>query len=179
MRIKLTGINKVRKPQADGTIKTHYYHRRTRTPLKGEPGTPEFLASYNEAERKPTRPVQTDTLAGLIRQYCDSQQWRKLADSTKEIGRMNLKAVEDRWGTTPLEHVQNRKIRPILLRWHDKLAETHPRAADNKMAALQRVLSWALQRGLIEFNPCMDGSCGSRISIGLGELVGCGHVYGV
>lgn len=29
------------------------------------------------------------------------------------------------------------------------------------------------------FNPCMDGSCGSRISIGLGELVGCGHVYGV
>ncbi|WP_246750811.1 hypothetical protein [Methylorubrum rhodesianum] len=26
---------------------------------------------------------------------------------------------------------------------------------------------------------CMDGSCGSRISIGLGELVGCGHVYGV
>lgn len=30
-----------------------------------------------------------------------------------------------------------------------------------------------------DFNPCMDGSCGSRISIGLGELVGCGHVYGV
>ena len=30
-----------------------------------------------------------------------------------------------------------------------------------------------------DLNPCMDGSCGSRISIGLGELVGCGHVYGV
>lgn len=30
-----------------------------------------------------------------------------------------------------------------------------------------------------DFNPCMDGSCGSRMSIGLGELVGCGHVYGV
>jgi hypothetical protein len=29
------------------------------------------------------------------------------------------------------------------------------------------------------FNPCMDGFCGSRISIGLGELVSCGHVYGV
>ncbi len=29
------------------------------------------------------------------------------------------------------------------------------------------------------FNPCMDGSCGSRMAIGLGELVGCGHVYGV
>ena len=30
-----------------------------------------------------------------------------------------------------------------------------------------------------DLSPCMDGSCGSRISIGLGELVGCGHVYGV
>ena len=30
-----------------------------------------------------------------------------------------------------------------------------------------------------DFNPCMDGSCGSRIRIGSGELVGCGHVYGV
>jgi hypothetical protein len=30
-----------------------------------------------------------------------------------------------------------------------------------------------------DFNPCMDGSCGSRMAIGLGELVGCGHVYGV
>jgi hypothetical protein len=30
-----------------------------------------------------------------------------------------------------------------------------------------------------DFNPCMDGSCGSRVSIGFGEQVGCGHVYGV
>ena len=153
MRIRLKGINKVRRKLADGSTNTHYYHRRTGTRLQGEPGTPEFLASYNEANRKPTRAVEGDTVAGLIRQYCDSQQWRKLADSTKEIGRLNLKAVEDRWGTTPLEHVQNRKIRPILLRWHDKLAETHPRAADNKLGAMQRVLSWALARGLIEFNP--------------------------
>lgn len=30
-----------------------------------------------------------------------------------------------------------------------------------------------------DLNPCMDGSCGSRVSIGFGEQVGCGHVYGV
>ena len=30
-----------------------------------------------------------------------------------------------------------------------------------------------------DFNPCMDGSCGSRCRIGFGEPVGCGHVYGV
>ncbi|MCJ2105642.1 tyrosine-type recombinase/integrase [Methylobacterium sp. E-041] len=153
MRIKLKGINKVRKTLADGTVAQHYYHRRTRTKLQGEPGSPQFLASYNEAERKPTRPPEGDTLSGLIRQYCESQQWTKLADSTKEIGRLNLKAVEDKWGATPLQHVQNRKIRPLLLRWHDKLAAEYPRAADNKLAALQRVLSWARNRGLIELNP--------------------------
>ena len=30
-----------------------------------------------------------------------------------------------------------------------------------------------------DFNPCMDGSCGSRCRIGFGERVGCGHVCGV
>ena len=30
-----------------------------------------------------------------------------------------------------------------------------------------------------DLNPCMDGSCGSRVSDRFGEQVGCGHVYGV
>jgi hypothetical protein len=30
-----------------------------------------------------------------------------------------------------------------------------------------------------DLNPCMDGSCGSRVSDRFGDLVGCGHVYGV
>ncbi len=30
-----------------------------------------------------------------------------------------------------------------------------------------------------DLNPCMDGSCGSRVSDWVGEQVGCGHVYGV
>ncbi|WP_375463448.1 hypothetical protein [uncultured Methylobacterium sp.] len=40
----------------------------------------------------------------------------------------------------------NREIRPILLRC--KLAADYPRAADNKLAAMQRVLSWARDRGI-------------------------------
>ncbi|KAA0122054.1 integrase [Methylobacterium sp. P1-11] len=153
MRVELKGINKVRRKLADGSCSTHYYHRRTKTKLPGEPGSQAFVAAWHEAEKKPTRPPESDTVAGLIRQYCASNQWRKLADSTKDIGRLNLRAVEDRWGDTPLVHVQNRKSRPIFLGWHDEMAETHPRAADNKMAALQRVFSWALGRGLIELNP--------------------------
>ena len=153
MRVALKGINRVRRKLADGSYSIHYYHRRTNTKLPSDPKSPEFVAAWQAAERKPTRPPQNDTVAGLIRQYCASHQWNKLAESTKEIGRLNLRAVEERWGATPLEYVQNRKSRPIFLGWHDEMAETHPRAADNKMAAMQRVFSWAFQRGLIDLNP--------------------------
>src|SRR3954447_4729444 len=46
----------------------NYYHRATGTRLQGRPNTPEFLASYAEAEK--TR-AQRDrgTLAGLIREF--------------------------------------------------------------------------------------------------------------
>lgn len=153
MRIRLKGINTVKRKLAGGQTRTDYYYRKTGVKLTGEPGTPEFLRSYEAAAKAPSHKPATDTVSGLIRQYCASPQWTKLAESTREIGRLNLKAVEERWGTTPLVHVENRKIRAILLRWHDKLAETHPRAADNKVAAMARVFSWGLNRGLIDYNP--------------------------
>lgn len=153
MRIRLKGINTVHRKLAGGRTRTDYYYRKTGVRLAGEPGTPEFVKSYQEAARAPARPGEAGTLAGLIRQYCASQQWARLADSTREIGRLNLRAVEDKWGATPLAHAQNPKSRAVFLRWHDKLAEAHPRAADNKLAALQRVLSWGLDRGLIDHNP--------------------------
>ncbi len=69
------------------------------------------------------------------------------------IGLLNLKAVEAKWGTTPLKHVENPRSRALFLRWHDSLAEVQPRAADNKLAALARVFSWSYNRGLIAHNP--------------------------
>ncbi|WP_352873826.1 transposase [Mesorhizobium sp. M1409] len=38
---------------------------------------------------------------------------------------------------------------------------------------------WFLPPYSPDLNPCMDGSCGSRVSDRIGERVGCGHVYGV
>ncbi|WP_407528369.1 tyrosine-type recombinase/integrase [Methylobacterium oryzisoli] len=143
----------MRRPLADGRTETYYYHRATGTRLQGEPGTPEFLASFQSAAKAASADRSAETVAWLIRQYCDSPQWKKLADSTREIGALNLKAVEDKWGTTPLMHAQNPKARPTFLRWHDKLAETHPRAADAKLSALARVLSWGLDRGHVTHNP--------------------------
>ena len=55
----------------------------------------------------------------------------------------------------------------------------------HKVAGVRAAIEAAGERLLFlppyspDFNPCMDSSCGSRMAIGLGELVGCGHVYGV
>jgi len=52
MRIKLKGLNKITKKLADGTWRTYWYAWKGGPPLRGEPGTPEFIVSYNEAVAK-------------------------------------------------------------------------------------------------------------------------------
>jgi integrase len=153
MRVKLKGINTVRHQAADGSIASYYYHRGTGKRLRGEPGSAEFIASFEEAGRAVVQERGAGTVSWLIRQYCESRQWKKLADSTRAIGALNLKAAEAKWGTTLLKHVENPKSRAIFLRWHDGLADTQPRAADNKLSAIARVFSWGYDRGHLTHNP--------------------------
>jgi hypothetical protein len=49
MRINFKGLNFATKRLADGTLRKYYYAWRGGPLLRGEPGTPEFQASYNEA----------------------------------------------------------------------------------------------------------------------------------
>lgn len=153
MRVELKGINKVTKRKEGKVVGVYYYHRATGTRLNGEPGTAEFIASFEAAGRQAADAKTTGTISWLIRQYCNSRQWKGLAESTREIGRFNLTAVEDKWGKTPLRIASDKRSRSVFLKWHDTLAQTHPRAADAKLAALARVLSWGLDRGYLNDNP--------------------------
>jgi hypothetical protein len=49
MRVRLKGINSIRKKLADGTFRYYYYAWKGGPPLRGEPGSPEFIHSYNQA----------------------------------------------------------------------------------------------------------------------------------
>jgi hypothetical protein len=49
MRIRLKGINSVKKTLADGSAKVFYYAWKSGPPLRGKPGSPEFVTSYNQA----------------------------------------------------------------------------------------------------------------------------------
>jgi len=82
MRVRLKGLNSKRKRLSDGSFKTYYWAWKGGPALPGEPGTPEFMAAYNEAvARKVITP--SGTLLSLLLQYQDSDDFRSLADSTR------------------------------------------------------------------------------------------------
>src|SRR4051812_21583980 len=49
MRVRLKGINSISKKLADGRTVTYWYAWKGGPALRGQPGSPEFVASFNEA----------------------------------------------------------------------------------------------------------------------------------
>ena len=102
MRAKICGVNTVRKRLADGSVRVYYYHRDTGMRLDGEPGSPEFIASYARAERKLTE-RHPDLCAGLIRAFLTSPEFEKnLQPSTQKEYRRILTAIEAKFGRAPI-----------------------------------------------------------------------------
>lgn len=149
---RVKGVQTIKKRLADGSIRVLHYHRATRTRLPDDPSTPEFLAAWRAAEdgMKPKRP---GTVSLLIDKFKDSADWRALRESTRHVMTINLRAVEQKFGTMPIAALEDRRCRSIILAWHEEVAKAHPRAADAKVQALQRVLSWAYDRALAPANP--------------------------
>jgi hypothetical protein len=73
MRVKLKGINTVRHQAADGSVSIYYYHRGIGKRLRGEPASPEFIISFEEAGRAFVQKRGAGTVSSLIRQYCESR----------------------------------------------------------------------------------------------------------
>lgn len=98
MRSRLKGINRHTAKLAYGTTKTYWYAWKGGPRLQGDPGTPEFIASYNEAVSRKVTPPR-GTLLSLLAQCQASEDFRALANSTRRsyvplIGRIE-KAFND------------------------------------------------------------------------------------
>jgi len=90
--LKLKGIQRIKKRQADGSIKVHLYHRATRIRLD-----PDRLAeSYAEAEKR-TRRKSEKTLTDLIRLFDTSSTFAALSEESRKSGiRFQVGAVTTR-----------------------------------------------------------------------------------
>src|SRR5215831_642935 len=82
VRANLKGVFPTYKTLKDGTRRTYWYHRATGRPLRGDPGSPEFISDYAAAE-KLIRDRHAGTFNSLIRSFTLSVEFEeKLAAST-------------------------------------------------------------------------------------------------
>jgi hypothetical protein len=56
---RIRNVHRVRRLLTDGRTKYHFYHRKTRDKLPGQPGSPEFMAAYQECECRLTPRAQS------------------------------------------------------------------------------------------------------------------------
>ena len=123
MRVRLRGVNSKRKRLADGSFKTYYYAWKGGPPLRGEPGTPDFIASYNEAvARKAMLP--RGVLLNLLQQYQGGEDFRLLAGSTRRSYIPLIVRIEKDLGDFPLSALSDRRTRGVLMGWRDKIARS-------------------------------------------------------
>jgi integrase len=157
VRIRLKGINSKRKRLADGTFRTYYWAWKGGPPLTGEPGTPEFVASYNKAVASKVIPPR-GFLLSLLQKYQASQDYLILAESTRRSYLPLLKRIEKAFADFPLSALSDRRTRRVFKDWRDQIAvNSGRRQADYAWTVLARVLSWGLDSGLISDNPCERG----------------------
>src|SRR5262249_31799402 len=148
MRIRLKGINSITKTLADGSKRTYHYAWKGGPSLRGEPSTPEFVASYNEAvARKVVTPQ--GTLQSPLRAFQASAEFSGLAERTRIDYVKQIHTIEKDLGDFPLAGLTDRRTRGIFMAWRDRLAVNSRRQADYAWQVLRRVLSWSLDRGLV------------------------------
>jgi integrase len=167
MRIEIKNINWTLAELADGTEKTYWYAWRGGPRLQGEPGSPEFIASYNAADA--TKVVAPEgRLLRLLQDYQKSQDFLGLRDRTRADYIKQIQKIEVKFGDCPLKALARPETRGIFMEWRDELALKSQRQADYAWTVLALVLSWAKGRGKITANPCERGGRvyhGTRVDI--------------
>lgn len=91
------------------------------------------------------------TLAGLVRDWHRSPEWKALAPNTRDTWTPALNRIEAKWADTPLELWNDARMVGKVVAWRDSMAET-PRAADIGVTVLARLLEWGRLRARVRVN---------------------------
>jgi integrase len=156
MRINAKGLHWTTVTLADGAKKTYWYAWRGGPPLRGEPGSPEFIADFNSAIATKVAAPEGRLLA-LTQGFQQSQDFLSLRERTRSDYIKQIAKIEQRFGDAPQKALADPRTRGIFLDWRDELALKSKRQADYAWQVLARVLSWAKDRGKISVNPCERG----------------------
>jgi integrase len=156
MRVRLKGLNSVRKKLANGAVRTYWYAWKSGPKLPGKPGDPEFVAAYNAAVAERIQPPQGSLLT-ILQSFQASSDWDELAERTRRDYVKLIQIIEREFSDFPLSGLSDQRTRGIFMEWRDKRAKASRRQADYGWQVLARILSWAHGRGLVPANPCEKG----------------------
>lgn len=142
--VVLKGVHIVRATLASGKPAEYHYAWKGGPRLKGAPGSPEYVCSYQDAHAVRKRP-QTGSLLDVLAAYKTSADFTKLSDHTKRAYRRHLDQIQSEFGALPLKAMDDPKVRRHFLTWRDTMAAT-PRTADYATGTLKRLLAWGVER---------------------------------
>ncbi len=147
--VKLKGVHTV---NAKG--KAYYYAWRGGPKLLGEPGSPEFMASYQEALESRNVPDNA-RFQSIVILYKASPDYKKLANSTKRNWSSWLDRISDHFGETRIRQFDRPQIiRPIIRQWRAKYADK-PEPLTMGCKFFREFLSYAVDPlAKISANPC-------------------------
>lgn len=151
--VRLEGVHVVRVRLASGP-RAYHYAWRGGPRLKGAPGSPEYLASYNAAYEARKGGVK-GTLKEVIVKFKRSPKYSKLGAHTLRAYKRHLDEIDTKWGTMPLAALDDPDVRKRFLAWRDAMAAT-PRTADMAIGVLKTLLGWAHEYVLIKSNQAAE-----------------------
>ena len=168
------GIHRVRKVLADKTVVSYHYAWRSGprfwSSLDHTPeGGPAYWQAYKETVANVSR--SRGLFREILREYVSTRQFQKRADRTKKdvinrIGHPEY-GIDVRFGGAPAQAFNRPQIRKIVYAWHDDFKSD--RVADSYKATLVAIVTWAVDRGLLQVNH-LAGMHG-RYSVDRSEII--------
>jgi integrase len=159
MRIKIKHLERLKDRYAN--IRLYYRNRNQncrRIRLRGPEGSPEFWEDYVAAAKvdNPQLPTSREapkahTFRRLVEEYYGAAQYRRLAESTKQVRRRMLDRFCEKHGQKRYANLETSHLVRIRNNLSDK-----PEAANGLLKALRQVFVVAIELGLVKSNPAAD-----------------------
>lgn len=154
--MKIKGLHIVSKRKPGKPVTWYVYAFRGGPQIMSKTGSrPTSLTSDAEelyrAAMIDARTVKANTLAGLLRDYTASDEWKALTEGTRTNWERAHVRLEMKWGGISLSIFDDPRMVTKVMEWRKTLAD-RPREADQTIAGLRHALEWGRLAGKVRVN---------------------------
>ena len=154
MLVELKGIHRVQKRLAGGGVRTYYYAWRGGPRINADLRDQKaFAAEFHRLTCFQAPANDATTVSDIIRRYCAAADYTGLSKKTKEGYDTALTRIQGKFGTMPIEALEEKGARSVIRQWRDDDLAKFKRSADLTMAVFTKVLNFAKDEELILRNP--------------------------